>query len=105
MLTMAEAHTEIEQKFDVDASFALPALSEVVPTVTDVETVVIEFEAIYFDTDDLRLAARKITLRRRSGGEDQGWHLKLPVGKGVRVEYHEPFTDALVVPDPLLDRW
>ncbi len=99
---MAEAHTEIEQKFDVDTSFALPALADVVPSVTDVQTVVIEFEAIYFDTADLRLAARKITLRRRAGGEDEGWHLKLPLGKGVRVEYHEPFTDDLVVPDPLL---
>src|SRR4051794_4245260 len=101
MVSMANSHTEIEQKFDVETSFALPALEDVLPTVTSVETEVIEFEAIYFDTDDLRLAERKITLRRRSGGADQGWHLKLPVGPGVRVEHHEPFTDDLVVPEPL----
>ena len=35
-------------------------------------------DAVYYDTADLRLAARGITLRRRTGGADAGWHLKLP---------------------------
>ena len=35
-------------------------------------------DALYFDTADLALAARRITLRRRDGGADEGWHLKLP---------------------------
>ena len=37
-------------------------------------------EAEYYDTDDLRLIRAGITLRRRSGGDDAGWHLKLPLG-------------------------
>src|ERR1700723_2328951 len=34
--------------------------------------------AEYYDTDDLRLLRAGITLRRREGGSDAGWHLKLP---------------------------
>ena len=35
--------------------------------------------AVYHDTDDLRLARWEVTLRRRQGGVDEGWHLQLPV--------------------------
>ena len=31
--------------------------------------------ATYYDTADLRLARSGLTLRRRSGGTDAGWHL------------------------------
>ena len=36
--------------------------------------------AVYYDTDDLRLLKAGVTLRRREGGADEGWHLKLPDG-------------------------
>jgi CHAD domain-containing protein len=42
--------------------------------------------AVYFDTADLRLIRAGVTLRRREGGSDAGWHLKLPVGKDSREE-------------------
>jgi hypothetical protein len=51
--------------------------------------------ATYFDTADGRLAASKITLRRRTGGTDEGWHLKLPAGSGVRREVHAPLDPDL----------
>jgi hypothetical protein len=35
-------------------------------------------EAVYFDTSDLRMLQSGVTLRRREGGLDEGWHLKLP---------------------------
>jgi inorganic triphosphatase YgiF len=41
-------------------------------------------DAIYFDTPDLALARAGITLRRRDGGSDPGWHLKLPAGSDSR---------------------
>jgi hypothetical protein len=41
-------------------------------------------EAVYYDTEDLRLARAGVTLRRRRGGDDAGWHLKLPVGGNGR---------------------
>jgi uncharacterized protein YjbK len=45
---------------------------------------------VYFDTAALALAAHGITLRRRTGGVDAGWHLKLPEGAGARTEVTEP---------------
>ena len=98
---MTEQHTEIEQKYDVADAFVLPPLDDAVPGAHQVETEVTELEAVYFDTADLRLAHRRITLRRRTGGLDQGWHLKLPVGKGERQELREPYTDDLTVPEAL----
>ncbi|MEU9027847.1 CYTH and CHAD domain-containing protein [Streptomyces sp. NPDC048383] len=49
-------------------------------------------DAVYYDTPDRRLAAGGVTLRRRTGGEDAGWHLKLPVSPGVRDEVHAPLA-------------
>ncbi len=46
--------------------------------------------ATYYDTDDLRLIGSRITLRRRTGGDDAGWHIKLPVGGDTRREVHFP---------------
>ncbi|WP_405578445.1 CHAD domain-containing protein [Streptomyces sp. NBC_01190] len=37
-----------------------------------------DLDAVYYDTADLRLLAHGITLRRRRGGADEGWHVKLP---------------------------
>ena len=41
--------------------------------------------AAYLDTDDLRLARWRVSLRRREGGTDEGWHLKLPVAQPRRA--------------------
>jgi len=61
--------------------------------------------ATYFDTADGRLAASKITLRRRTGGTDEGWHLKLPEGSGARREVHAPLgTAERQVPEVLAAR-
>jgi inorganic triphosphatase YgiF len=61
--------------------------------------------ATYFDTPGDRLAANKITLRRRTGGTDEGWHLKLPAAGGNRQELHEPLGDSAdEVPERLASR-
>jgi CHAD domain-containing protein len=49
-----------------------------------------DLEAVYFDTSDLRLIRAGVTLRRRQGGSDAGWHLKLPAGKDSREELRLP---------------
>jgi CHAD domain-containing protein len=51
-----------------------------------------KLEAVYFDTVDLRLARAGVTLRRRVGGSDPGWHLKLPVGEDSRDELRMPVS-------------
>ncbi|HEY2202944.1 MAG TPA: CYTH and CHAD domain-containing protein [Pseudonocardia sp.] len=51
-------------------------------------------EAVYYDTPDLRLLRAGITLRRRRGGSDAGWHLKLPAGADTRDELRLPLTRA-----------
>ena len=44
----------------------------------------------FYDTADLRLIGAGITLRRRTGGGDAGWHLKLPAGADTRDEIRLP---------------
>jgi CHAD domain-containing protein len=58
--------------------------------------------AVYFDTEDLRLARWGITLRRRSGGSDDGWHLKLPASSDARDEVRLPPEDLGAPPAPLV---
>lgn len=86
---MITGHLEIETKYDVDEGFALPCLSGLPGVATVHEPVEHLLEAVYLDTDDLRLLRARITLRRRTGGADAGWHLKLPAGT-ARRELHAP---------------
>ncbi len=59
--------------------------------------------ATYFDTPDLRLGRAGVTLRRRTGGSDAGWHLMLPVA-GDRLEVRRPSgRSAAAVPVELVD--
>ena len=61
-----------------------------------------ELSAVYYDTEDLRLTRSKITLRRRTGGDDAGWHLKVPARAGARTEVRLPLGRAArTVPEPL----
>ncbi len=85
---------EIESKFDVDEAFALPDLLRL-PGVASVEDPQEHaLEATYFDTPDLRLLRSRITLRRRTGGPDAGWHPKPPAGGGARLEVRRPLGRA-----------
>jgi CHAD domain-containing protein len=83
-------HLEIERKYDADACLGLPSLNDV-PGVSEVRGPELrELQAVYFDTEDLRLLRRQVTLRRREGGPDAGWHLKRPTPGGGRLELHAP---------------
>lgn len=95
---MAETKREIERKYESDES-GLPDLTGVAGVATVLDKGVAELDATYYDTSDLRLAAASITLRRRTGGSDAGWHLKLPVEAGVRDEIRSPLSDT--VPEEL----
>ncbi|MHA7288684.1 CYTH and CHAD domain-containing protein [Arthrobacter sp. MDT3-24] len=101
---MAATHVvEIERKFDVEDAALLPSLQELPGVDRTDKPVEHRLEAEYFDTRDLRLASAQITLRRRTGGEDAGWHLKLPSAGDERREFHEPLGKVEDgVPEPLL---
>ncbi|HEX6522772.1 MAG TPA: CYTH domain-containing protein [Streptosporangiaceae bacterium] len=91
-------HLEIEQKYEADAGFTLPPLDDL-PGVANVSAPERQrLDATYFDTADLALIRNKVTLRRRTGGSDEGWHLKLPVRADVRQEVHEPLSSGAQVP-------
>ena len=111
---MPAVHLEVENKYAADEAFELPSLSEMVgerdgAAPFDAGSPVAEGEpeghqlgATYFDTADLRLTAAGLTLRRRTGGSDAGWHLKVPAGAGARSEVRLPLGRATrTVPEPL----
>ncbi|MCX5234163.1 CYTH and CHAD domain-containing protein [Streptomyces prunicolor] len=95
---MADTKREIERKYESDES-GLPDLTGVAGVQAVIDKGVAHLDAVYYDTADERLAAAALTLRRRTGGSDAGWHLKVPVAPGVRDEIREPLSDT--VPDSL----
>ena len=91
---MAISVNETETKYEAGPDTVLPRLDSL-PDVTaargpDEQQLVAE----YYDTEDLRLLAAGITLRRRTGGTDAGWHLKLPAAPGSREEIRLPLGRA-----------
>lgn len=81
---------EIERKYEVDESAIVPSLADIARVEPHGEA---RLEAEYFDTEDGDLAAHRIVLRRRVGGADEGWHIKIPAEEG-RTELHWPLTDG-----------
>jgi len=90
---------EIERKYEVPADFAFSA--DLRPDGTTVgEPRRHQLSSVYYDTPDLRLAREQVTLRRRTGGSDDGWHLKRRRGPDEREErqLRPPGRAAAAVP-------
>ena len=86
----------------MDPGVEVPDLRTVSHVADMVPTTPTELVAVYFDTDDLALVRHGVTLRRRVGGTDSGWHLKKPVGPDTREETRWPLgRTARTVPEPL----
>lgn len=94
------SHIEAERKYALERGQAVPDLGSVV-RVGEPETFTLV--ADYYDTPEYRLLRARTTLRRRSGGDDEGWHLKLPLPDGTRLEVHAPLGTR-VVPEQLRSR-
>ncbi|HEV2929895.1 MAG TPA: CYTH domain-containing protein, partial [Propionibacteriaceae bacterium] len=77
---------EREVTFEVDESWRMPDLAEVQPDGATLDASTDELQAIYFDTPQATLQRLGVTLRRRTGGADAGWHLKVTEGP-ARTEY------------------
>jgi CHAD domain-containing protein len=82
-----EHHREREVTFDVDDDWAVPDLAAVMPKGGRVETAQYDLSATYYDTERSTLRLLGLTLRYREGGEDAGWHLKIPADE-ARTEVH-----------------
>jgi CHAD domain-containing protein len=90
---------ETEQKYEAAPGAVLPPLDGLphVARVSGPEAQTLTAE--YFDTPDFRLIRAGVTLRRRQGGADEGWHLKLPdseqagTGAVTRRELRLPLTE------------
>lgn len=99
---MVTTAVEAEVKLDVDTGWELPDLTSVPGVSGVVDGGVHELVATYLDTADHRLLASWVTLRRRTGGHDAGWHLKLPLGTDRLEVRRESATPPRDVPDDLL---
>jgi CHAD domain-containing protein len=82
--------TERERKYEIVAGSGVPSLIGVGGVATQDDPVEHMLDASYYDTETFRLARSGITLRRRVGGPDAGWHLKLPVSADERQELQLP---------------
>lgn len=98
------SYLEVERKFDVVDSTVSPSFDGLSAVASVKRSPVQQLDAVYFDTPNRDLAAHRITLRRRTGGHDAGWHLKLPAGADARTEVREPLdSSGDDVPEALRD--
>ena len=89
---------ETEMKYEAPPGTTVPQLDSLpsVASTTGPEERLLEAE--YYDTGDMRLIRNGVTLRRRRGGSDPGWHLKLPAGGSTRREIQLPLGRGRQVP-------
>ena len=81
---------ETERKYELPAGRPLPRLDDLPEVAGSSDPQEYDLEAEYYDTGDLRLIRHGVTLRRRRGGTDPGWHLKLPASGKTRREIRLP---------------
>lgn len=98
-MTEPQRTVEVERKYDADASTPLPVWDAIpgVDAVTEGE--LRELDALYLDTEDRALARSGVALRRRTGGPDEGWHVKGPRQGDGRLELGWPLGEGDAVPE------
>ena len=89
---------EQEDKFEVDPDWVMPQLEELVPDGGRLSQEVRILDSTYFDTPRAGLRLFGITLRRRIGGTETGWQLKVPSGTAREELQSEWPTKALPLP-------
>ena len=93
---MATVTRETERKYDAPAGASLPDLRGLPKVARQSAADEVLLEATYYDTEGFDLARVGISLRRRTGGGDAGWHLKIPTGAAsTRTELQLPLGPEL----------
>ncbi|MBO0844975.1 MAG: CYTH and CHAD domain-containing protein [Nocardioides sp.] len=98
---MAELR-EQEVTYLVAPDWAVPDLAPALDSGCRLEVCEHRLEATYLDTAEQTLRWLGVTLRHRQGGDDAGWHLKIPAGE-ARTELQHRSDDSRP-PAVLLDR-
>ena len=102
---MVDTYEERELKFDVPDDFRMPSaevLAGAASGSATPKTSTVELASTYYDTADRALLRHRVTLRRREGETDTGWHLKVP-HEDVRTELRLPLAAGDDVPAQLSD--
>lgn len=102
-LSDASRTVEVERAYDVDDATPLPDWSGVPGVVGVGAGERRDLDALYYDTAALDLGRAGVALRRRTGGPDEGWHIKGPKVDSARVEWAWPLTAPGEVPDAVRD--
>ncbi|UDL84031.1 CYTH and CHAD domain-containing protein [Corynebacterium uberis] len=103
----AHRFIEVESTYAVNPAVPVPDLSLVMGVHTVSQPRTLRLSAVYFDTEDYRLTRSHITLRRRTGGTDDGWHLKLPGSGAGRMEIGAPLSEEVaedIAPEQLREQ-
>jgi CHAD domain-containing protein len=82
-------YREVERKVRVDDAFDISPVLDQLGDYRARRGPTFSMLADYYDTDELTLFRWRMTLRRREGGLDQGWHLKIPVAGGTAGDRDE----------------
>ncbi|WP_327004789.1 CYTH and CHAD domain-containing protein [Dactylosporangium sp. NBC_01737] len=90
---------EVERKYELPDDFAMPSMIGIADVARVTAPDDQHLDATYYDTAGLHLTSGRVTLRRRSGGNDAGWHLKRPSG-GERSELQLPAKPKQRTPPP-----
>ena len=97
-MTEPSRTVEVERKYDVDPETPLPRW-EALPGVDAVSPGALRtLDAQYFDTADGTLSRAGVALRRRTGGPDEGWHVKGPRQGDGRLELGWPLGEGDALP-------
>jgi CHAD domain-containing protein/adenylate cyclase class IV len=102
---VVDTHEERELKFDVPDQFQMPpsaALAKAGGAAASARTSTVDLASTYYDTADRALLRQRITLRRREGDTDTGWHLKVP-HDDARTEIRLPLEAGENVPAQLAE--
>jgi CHAD domain-containing protein len=102
MADTTRAVRETERKYEADDPAVLADPARLLGLPAGSGPAELNLDATYFDTADLRLLRAGLTLRRRAGGHDEGWHLKLPAGPDSRDEIRLPLSGAARPPAELV---